>query len=65
MVALKTLRWVDCTREDMRQFPGQARRNIAYALQFAQAGTKHPSAKSLHGVGSGVLEVVQDYAGDT
>jgi phage-related protein len=50
---------------DLRDFPDEVRRNIGYALQFAQAGTKHPSAKPLHGFGgAGVLEIVEDHAGD-
>ena len=41
-------------------------RDIGYALWFAQMGEKHPSAKPLRGFkGAGVLEVVEDHAGDT
>jgi phage-related protein len=41
-------------------------RSIGYALHFAQAGDKHPSAKPLKGFGgAGVLEVVEDHDGDT
>ena len=38
---------------------------IGYALYLAQIGGKHVSAKPLKGLGSGVLEVVSDYRGDT
>ncbi len=39
---------------------------MGYALHFAQAGDKHPSAKPLKGFrGAGVLEVVEDYDGNT
>lgn len=65
MAILKSLRWIGRSREDLRKFPEEARRNIGYALQFAQAGTKHPSAKPLHGFGgAGVLEIVENFAGD-
>lgn len=67
MRELKTLRWVGRSLEDLRRFPAAVRRDIGYALQFAQVGTKHPSAKPLHdfGGGAGVLEVVEDHDGNT
>ena len=38
---------------------------IGYALRLAQEGGKHPDAKSLKGFGgAGVLEVVENHAGD-
>ncbi len=38
---------------------------MGYALHFAQAGDKHPSAKPLKGFrGAGVLEVVEDHDGN-
>ena len=49
---------------------GPSRRRSAtawgYALYLAQVGGKHPNAKPLKGFGgAGVLEVSEDYAGDT
>jgi phage-related protein len=42
------------------------RREIGYALSFAQKGDKHPTAKPLKGFRSaGVLEIVEDHNGDT
>lgn len=39
---------------------------IGYALDFAQQGGKHPDAKPLAGYkGGGVLEIVDDFDGDT
>ncbi len=39
---------------------------MGYALYLAQAGGKHPDAKPLRGFGgAGVLEVVDDFDGDT
>ena len=38
---------------------------MGYALYLAQMGGKHPDAKPLKGFkGAGVLELVEDYAGD-
>jgi phage-related protein len=40
--------------------------DIGYALYFAQDGIKHSSAKPLKGFkGAGVLEIVENYDGDT
>jgi phage-related protein len=49
-----------------RAFPEEVRSVMGYALYLAQAGGKHPDAKPLRGFGgSGVLEVVDDFDGDT
>ena len=56
----KPLRWVGRACEELRAFPSKARRNVGYALYFAQLGDKHPSAKPLKSFGgSGVLEIVE------
>ena len=42
------------------------RRRVGYALFIAQQGGKHPDAKPLRGFGgAGVLEVVEDFMGNT
>lgn len=62
----KPIRWVGRSRDDLRRFPDEVRRDIGFALDFAQRGAKHPSAKPLKGFGgAGVLEVVEDHRGDT
>jgi phage-related protein len=66
MPRVKSLEWVGRSQEDLRNFPAAVRRDIGYALYFAQAGDKHPAAKPLRGFGgAGVLEVVEDFDGDT
>ena len=63
---MKALRWVGSSKDDLRGFPREVRRDIGYALHFAQAGDKHPSAKPIKGFrGAGVLEIVEDHRGDT
>jgi phage-related protein len=63
---LKLLVWVGRSREDLRAFPEDVRLVLGYALYLAQIGGKHPDAKPLRGFGgSGVLEVVDDFDGDT
>jgi len=62
----RPVRWIGRSREDLREFPDDARRDIGYALSFAQRGAKHPSAKPLKGFkGAGVLEIVEDHRGET
>jgi len=63
---MKPLWWVGRSLEDLRQFPSEVRRNIGFAFRFAQAGTKHLSAKPLKGFGGGgVLEIVENDDGNT
>lgn len=62
----KPVHWMAGSRDDLRRFPDEARRDIGFALSFAQRGEKHPSAKPLKGYkGAGVLEIVEDHRGDT
>jgi phage-related protein len=49
MPTLKPVRWIGSSRDDLRDFPVEARHNIGYALHFAQIGDKHPSAKPYQG----------------
>ena len=46
--------------------PGEVQDVFGYALYLAQSGSKHGQAKPLKGLGSAaVLEVVEDWKGDT
>src|SRR5215475_6331923 len=59
---IKPVRWVGSSRDDLRAFPPEARRNVGYALHFAQRVDKHPSAKPLRGFGgASVVEIVEDF----
>lgn len=63
---LKEVIWLVGTREELKSFPEEVQDDIGYALQVAQEGAKHPDAKPLKGFGgAGVLEVVDDFDGDT
>src|SRR4051812_30236681 len=62
----KPVHWVGSSYEDLQGFPRDVIRDIGYALWFAQTGDRHPSAKPLKGfTGASLLEIVQNYAGDT
>lgn len=61
----KELIWVGSSLKDLREFPQGVKGVMGYALRLAQKGGKHPDAKPLKGFGgAGVLEVVEDHAGD-
>jgi phage-related protein len=57
--------WIGAAKRDLLAFPETVRDEIGAALSVAQFGGKHPKAKPWKGEGRGVLEVVEDYRGDT
>lgn len=62
----KPIRWIASCLEDLRAFPSEVQDVVGYALHVAQRGDKHPAAKPLKGYkGAGVLEIVDDFDGDT
>jgi phage-related protein len=64
--AVKPLRFVGSSYQELCAFPRDVYRNIGRALMVAQLGEKTVNAKPLKGfVGSGVLEVIEDHRGDT
>ncbi len=63
---MKPVEWVGSSLEDLKDFPEEVQQAVGYALYLAQCGEKHPWAKPLKGFkGAGVLEVVEDFDGDT
>tara|TARA_A100001391_G_scaffold188617_1_gene159329 strand:- start:27306 stop:27674 length:369 start_codon:yes stop_codon:yes gene_type:complete len=62
----KPLHWIGSSLKDLRSFPEDVKDVMGFALSVAQAGGKHADAKPLKGYkGAGVLEVVDDFDGDT
>ena len=62
----KPLRWIASALHDLKKFPEDVQDVMGYALDLAQHGQKHPNAKPLRGFsGAGVLEIVDDFDGDT
>lgn len=53
--------------EDLKEFPKQVQKAVGTALYLAQTGGKAADAKPLTGIvkGGGVLEIVEDFDGDT
>jgi len=63
---MKPLYWVGSSKKDLQSLPDDVQDVFGFALYLAQCGSKHPQAKPLRGFGgAGVLEIVEDYAGDT
>ena len=63
---MKPLGWIGRAKADLAAFPPEVVREIGHALYLAQTGDKHVHAKPLKGFGgAAVLEVVEDYDGDT
>lgn len=63
---MKGLDFIGSSRKDLRAFPEEVKDDIGYALFEAQEGKKPAAAKPLKGFGgAGVLEVIEDFAGDT
>lgn len=64
--AFKSIVWIGSSRSDLKSFPDEVRKTIGYALYRAQVGGKFPSAKPLKDFGgASVIEIVDDYFGDT
>ena len=60
------LEGVGSSLKDLGDFPPEVKQDIGYALHQAQLGEKGTCAKPLKGFGgAGVLEVVDDFDGDT
>jgi phage-related protein len=57
----KPLQWIGSSKKDLLGLPLGVRKFFGHALDFAQHGDKHESAKVLKGFGgAGVLELVED-----
>jgi phage-related protein len=63
--AIKPAVFVGSSRRDLRVFPAAVRREVGQALFEAQLGDHPASAKPLKGFGSGVLEIRDNFDGDT
>ena len=54
------------SKADLREFPVDVRRLMGVAINDAQNGEEHPAVKALKGFGGrSILEVVDDFDGDT
>lgn len=61
----RPLHWVASAKKDYLAFLPEVQDDMGFALGVAQLGGKHPHAKAWRGEGPGVLEIVEDFRGDT
>lgn len=63
---IKPLYWVGPTKQEFLTFPEDVIDEVGFVLYLAQIGLKGNSVKPLKGFGgAGILEIVEDYKGDT
>jgi phage-related protein len=58
---LRPLRWVGSSKRDYGRFPARVQDNLGFALFLVQTRQHPPLAKPLKGLGSGVVELVEDF----
>ena len=63
--AAKPAVFVGSSRRDLKAFPGEVKQDIGQALFEVQLGLHPKAAKPLKGFGSGLLEIRDNYDGDT
>lgn len=64
--ALKSVEWIASSLDDLKSFSEDVQQAVGYTLYQAQCGEKHPNVKPFKSFkGASVLEVIQDFDGDT
>jgi phage-related protein len=63
--ANRPLLWVASSKRDYREFPSRVQDRFGFELYLVQTGQHPSSAKLLRGLGSGTVELVEDFDGDT
>ena len=61
----KKILWVALSKDDLRKFPDAVKDVFGYALFLAQRSEKHPKTKRLKSIIPPVLEVCDEYDGDS
>src|ERR1700732_5444114 len=54
---MKQVIWMGTSKEDLRAFPGEARREVGYQLEHVQEGADPDDWKPMSTVGAGVREI--------
>ena len=58
--------WIGSSLKDFRAFSDEVKSEMGYALFLAQRGGRHRKAKTFKGTGdAGIVEIMEDYRGDT
>lgn len=64
MPSLRPLLWLASSRKDYGAFPPAVQETLGFELFLAQTGQHPPSAKPLRGLGTGVVELIEDFDGN-
>lgn len=62
---IRPLLWVASSRKDYAEFPPSVQEVFGFELFLAQTGQHPSSAKILKGIAGGIIELVEDFDGDT
>lgn len=62
---MRPLVWLGDSKDEVRSFPEEVRKDVGAALFDAQKGVKPPAAKPLTGIGSGIFEIVSPFDTNT
>jgi phage-related protein len=62
---LKPIEWMGAALDDLRRCPEPVQDVVGYALYLAQLGAHPPTAKRLKGELAGLVELIEDFDGDT
>jgi phage-related protein len=60
----RPLLWVASSKRDYMEFPPRVQDGFGFELFLVQTGQHPPSAKPLRGLGSGTLELIENFDGD-
>jgi phage-related protein len=63
--SLKPIEWVGSSLDDLRDLPDVPRRVFGFALHEAQLGRRHIASKRLGGSLSGLIELIDDFDGNS
>lgn len=62
---IRPLLWVASSKRDYCEFPPRVQDTLGFELFLAQTGQHPPSAEHMKGIGGGVVELIEDFDGDT
>ena len=62
---VRALLWIGSSRKDYLAFPAAVQDSFGFSLFLAQTGQRPPAAKQLKGFKTAVIELVEDFDGDT
>jgi phage-related protein len=62
---IRPVHWIGSSWKDYTAFPSRVQEECGFALYLAQIGQRPLRAKALKGMGSGVVELIEVFDGDT